>query len=58
MKRYTEIEELTPAIIHEFIDKIVIYEPEQARGNRRQKVEVVYNNIGMIDPQSWQDESA
>lgn len=58
VKRYTEIEELTPAIVHEFIDKIVIYEPEQARGNRRQKVEIVYNNIGMIDPQSWQDESA
>lgn len=53
--RYTEIEELTPAIIHEFIDKIIIYEPEQARGNRRQRVEIIYNKIGAIDLDSWQN---
>ena len=58
VRRYTEIEKLTPAIVHEFIEKIIIYEPEQARGNRRQKVEIVYNNIGAINPQSWQDTSA
>jgi len=58
VKRYTEIEMLTPAIVHEFIDKIIIHEPEQARGNRRQKVEIIYNNIGMIDMESWRDEAA
>ncbi|MDR2932786.1 MAG: recombinase family protein [Oscillospiraceae bacterium] len=57
VRRYTEIAELTPAIVHEFIDKIVIYEPEQARGNRRQKVEIVYNKIGAIDLDRWQGES-
>jgi len=51
VRRYTEIEELTPAIIHEFIDRIIIYDPEQARGNRRQKVEIIYNNIGAVDLQ-------
>jgi len=28
VKRYTEIEMLTPAIVHEFICKIIIHEPE------------------------------
>ena len=46
VRRYTTIEELTPAIIHEFIDRIIAHEPEQARGDRRQKVEIIYNNIG------------
>ncbi len=58
VRRTTKIETLTPAIVHEFIDRIIIHEPEQARGDRRQKVEIIYNNIGMVDPQSWQDESA
>ena len=58
VRRYTEIEALTPAIVHEFIDKIIIHEPEQARGNRRQKVEIVYHKIGAVDLQSWQNESA
>ena len=49
VRKYTEIEELTPAIVHEFIDRIIIHDPEQARGNRRQKVEIIYNNIGAVD---------
>jgi hypothetical protein len=51
VRKYTEIEELTPAIVHEFIDRIIIHDPEQARGNRRQKVEIIYNNIGAVDLQ-------
>jgi len=58
VKRYTDIDELTQTIVHEFIDKIIIHEPEQARGNRRQKVEIVYNNIGAVDLESWQNTNA
>jgi len=49
VRRYAVIEELTPAIVHEFIDRIIVHEPEQARGDRRQKVEIIYNNIGAVD---------
>lgn len=49
VRRYTEIEELIPAIVHEFIDRIIVHEPEQARGDRRQKVEIINNNIGAVD---------
>ncbi len=52
VRRTNEIEKLTPAIVHEFIEKIIIYAPEQARGDRCQKVEIIYNNIGAVDPQS------
>ena len=58
VRRYTEIEKLTPAIVHEFIDRIIIHEPEQARGNRRQRVEIIYNNIGAFDPQGSLDTTA
>jgi hypothetical protein len=48
-RRYTEIEELTPAIVHEFIDRIIVHEPDIPRGGRVQKVEIIYNNIGAVD---------
>jgi DNA invertase Pin-like site-specific DNA recombinase len=54
VRRTTEIKKLTPAIVHEFIEKIIVHEPEQARGDRRQKVEIIYNNIGAVSPQDWQ----
>jgi len=48
IRRYTEIETLTPSIVHEFIDRIIVYEPEQARGDRRQKIEIIYNNVSAV----------
>lgn len=59
VRRYTTaIEKLTPAIVHEFIDRIIVHEPEQARGNRRQKIDIVYHRIGQIDVASWMGEGA
>jgi hypothetical protein len=59
VRRYmTEIDRLTPAIVHEFIDKVIIYEPEQARGDRHQKVEIIYHRIGKIDLSEWLTASA
>jgi hypothetical protein len=53
VRKYTEIQELSPAITNEFIDKIIVYEPEKARGNRIQRVEIIYNGVGAVDiPQS------
>ena len=50
VRRYTQIAELTPTIVHEFIDRIIVYDPEQARGNnRRQKVEIIYKSVGALD---------
>ncbi|MDR0862297.1 MAG: DUF4368 domain-containing protein, partial [Oscillospiraceae bacterium] len=49
VRRYTAgIEKLTPAIVHEFIDKVIVHEPESKRKNREQKIEVIYNNIGAL----------
>jgi hypothetical protein len=59
VRRYTtEIEKLTPAIVHEFIDKIVIHEPENARKNRRQKVDIIYHRIGAVDLEEWHTANA
>ena len=47
--RYTSFEELTPAMLNEFVDKVLVHRAEKIDGRRTQKVEVYLNFIGMID---------
>jgi DNA invertase Pin-like site-specific DNA recombinase len=49
VKSYTEIDALSPTILHEFIDKIVVHVPDKSSGKRKQKVELFYNAIGIFD---------
>lgn len=49
VKKYTEIKELTPTILNEFIEKIVIHAPVKIGGKRTQEVEIFYNSLGVLD---------
>ncbi|MCL2774936.1 MAG: DUF4368 domain-containing protein [Oscillospiraceae bacterium] len=49
VRKYTDIQELTPTIVNEFIDRIIVYEPENKRKNRRQRVEIIFNGIGIVE---------
>lgn len=42
------ITELTPELVHEFIQKIVVGKPEYKDGKRYQSVEIYYNGVGII----------
>ncbi len=46
-KQITRLTELTPEIVHEFIEKIVVSKPEKVEGKRRQRVDIYYNTIGL-----------
>lgn len=47
-KRVTQLTELTPELVHEFIQKIVVSKPEYRNGKRYQGVEIYYNGVGII----------
>lgn len=47
-KRVTQLSELTPELVHEFIQKIVVSKPEYRDGKRYQGVEIYYNGVGII----------
>ncbi|MGN0771081.1 MAG: recombinase family protein [Christensenellales bacterium] len=47
-ERYVFIEELTPEILHSFIDKIYIGETEVYYGRKIQEVKIIYNFVGAI----------
>ena len=47
-KRVTQLTELTPELVHEFIQKIVVSKPEYKDGKHYQGVEIYYNDVGII----------
>lgn len=49
VKKYTDIQELTPEILHEFIDKIIVHAADKSSGRRLQEVEIVYNHVGIVE---------
>ena len=49
VRSYTEIDALSPTILHEFIEKIVIHAPDKSSGHRKQKVEIYSNSVGILD---------
>ena len=48
VKRVTQLTELTPEIVHEFIEKIVVSKPEYRGGKRYQTLEIYYNGVGIV----------
>lgn len=48
VKRVTQLTELTPEIVHEFIEKIVVSKPEYRDGKRYQTLEIYYKGVGIV----------
>ncbi len=46
-RQITRLTELTPEIVHEFIEKIVVSRPDNLNGKRHQQVDIYYNTIGL-----------
>lgn len=49
VRKYTHPTELTPAMLREFVNKIVVHAPDKSSGHRVQRIDVYYNFIGEID---------
>lgn len=48
VKKYTEIQTLTPAIANELIKRIVVHAADTSSGKRIQKIDIEYNFVGNI----------
>ena len=49
VKKYTEINELTDEILHEFVKKVVVHHKVKIDGVKTQQVDIYYNSIGHIE---------
>lgn len=47
-KQYIEPDELTPAILHAFVEKITVHAPDKSSGHRTQRIDIHYNFVGEI----------
>lgn len=49
VRKYTDIQELTPAIVNEFVDKVMVHKIEEIDGERVQEIEIFLNYIGKVE---------
>lgn len=50
VERYTDIPELTPCILHEFVEKIIVHAASDPKGkNRMQEIDIYYKGIGVLE---------
>lgn len=49
VKKITELKVLTPELIHEFVEKIVVYAPKYLDGKRIQIVDIHYSGVGILN---------
>ena len=52
-RRYTDFSELTPAMLHEFVEKVIVHEADKSSGVRVQQVDIYLNYIGQFDVPDW-----
>ena len=48
VKKHNKIDTLTPTILNEFMERIEVHAPDKSGGKRTQKIDIVYNFVGML----------
>ena len=48
VKKYTEIKELTPEMLNELIEKILVHETKRINGKKTRIIDIYYRGIGII----------
>lgn len=49
VRKYTDPKELIAELLNDLVDKIVIHTPDKSSGHRKQKIEIYYKAVGIIN---------
>lgn len=49
VRKYTDPQELTAQMFNDLVDKIIVHAPDKSSGHGKQKIEIYYNAVGIID---------
>ena len=49
VRKYTDPQELAAQMVNDLVDKIIVHAPDKSSGHRKQKIEIYYNAVGIID---------
>lgn len=58
VRKFSDIMELDAEIIREFVEKIIVFKAEKIDGHRVQRIQIIYNCIGVVELPSKQDKTA
>ena len=57
VRKYTDPKELTAEMLNDLVDKILVHAPDKSSGHRKQKIEIYYNAVGIINlPNAKEDD--
>ncbi len=57
VRKYTDPEELTSEMLNDLVDKIIVHAPDKSSGHRKQKIEIYYNAVGILNlPTATEDD--
>lgn len=49
VRKYTDPQELTAELLNDLVDKIIVHAPDKSSGHRKQKIEIYYKVVGIIN---------
>ena len=57
VRTYTDPEELISEMLNDLVDKIIVHAPDKSSGHRKQKIEIYYNAVGILNlPTATEDD--
>ena len=56
VRKYTDPQELTAEMLNDLVDKILVNAPDKSSGHRKQKIEIYYNAVGIINLPTIKDD--
>ena len=48
IKKYFDLQELTPTILNDLVKRVEVHKPEMIDGRRTQKIDIYYDFIGLL----------
>jgi len=58
VRKHTHVEELTPTLLNELVERIEIHAPDKSSGKRNQPVDVHFNFVGLIGKRIFSEPNA
>lgn len=58
VRKYTDIRKLDAEIVREFVDRIIVHKAETVNGHRQQRIEIIYNCVGVVEIQARHEKTA
>ena len=48
VRKYLDLDELTPAILHDMVKAVYVHAPDKSKGYREQQIDISYDLVGIL----------